>query len=53
VRFRVGPASITIRARRGSVFTVPAPPGQPVSVERGGASDRFGNVNADPAVLAR
>ena len=53
VRFRVGASTVTISVRRGSVFTVPAPPGQPVSIARGGASDRYGNVNADPAVLAR
>jgi hypothetical protein len=53
VRFRIGPSTVTITLKRGTVFSVPVPAGVPVSVVRAGASDRFGNVNSEPAALAR
>jgi hypothetical protein len=43
VRFRVGSHLVTVRRRRGTVFSVPAPAGVPVQVADGGARDRYGN----------
>jgi hypothetical protein len=44
IRFRVGGKVVAVR-RRGTTFSVPAPAGTPVSVERGGARDAYGNFN--------
>ena len=51
VRFRVGDRTIVVRRRRGTVFSVDAPPGAPVSIPAGAARDRYGNVNG--AAVAR
>jgi len=45
VRFRVGDRTVVVRRRRGTVFTVNAPTGTPVTIAPGGARDRYGNVN--------
>ena len=45
VRFQVGDQTVEVRQSRGTVFTVEAPAGTPVSVPAGAASDRHGNVN--------
>jgi hypothetical protein len=44
VRFRVGSKTVRVR-RRGSIFSVPAPAGVPVTIARGGARDGYGNFN--------
>ena len=46
VRFQVGDQTVVISQSRGTVFTVEAPPGTPVSVPAGAARDLHGNVNA-------
>jgi neutral ceramidase len=44
VRFRVGSRTVRVRRKRGSVFSVRAPAGVPVSVPGSGARDRHRNV---------
>ena len=51
VVFRVGRRKVTVRSRDATVFTAPAPRGLPVSIEVGGARDRYGNANAAPIKL--
>ena len=46
VRFQVGDQTVVVSQSRGTVFTVEAPAGTPVSVPAGAARDRHGNVNA-------
>jgi hypothetical protein len=45
VTFQVGDSTVVIHNDRGTVFTVDALPGTPVSVPAGAARDRHGNVN--------
>ena len=51
VVFRVGRRRITVRSGTDTVFTAPAPRGLAVSVEPGGARDRYGNANAEAVRL--
>ena len=51
VVFKVGRRTITVRSRDATVFTARAPRGLAVSVEAGGARDRYGNANAAPIKL--
>ena len=44
VRFTVGSRSVLVRRRRGTVFSVAAPSGVPVTIAGGHARDRYGNV---------
>ena len=53
VRFRVAGKSVLVRRSRGSVFSVGAPAGSPVSVPGFGARDRYGNAAGAGIVLAR
>ena len=53
VRFRVGDRLVVVRQRRGTVFTVDAPPGTPVRIPAGAARDRHGNVNGAELLLER
>jgi hypothetical protein len=48
VTFQVGDSTVVVHNDRGTVFTVDAPPGTPVSVPAGAARDRHGNVNGTP-----
>ena len=45
VRFQVGDRTVVVRQRRGTMFTVDAGPGTPVSIPAGAARDQHGNVN--------
>ena len=52
VRFRVGDRTVRVSRPRGeSTFSVAAPQGVPVSIEPGGARDRFFNVNGERVEL--
>jgi neutral ceramidase len=50
VRFQVGDQTVVVSQSQGTVFTVEAPAGTPVSVPAGAASDRHGNVNGNAFV---
>jgi hypothetical protein len=50
VVFRVGKRNVRVK-RRGTTFSVRAPAGQPVSIARGKARDRYGNFNGAAARL--
>jgi neutral ceramidase len=52
VRFRVGRRSVVVRRRKGSVFSVRAPAGRPVTVPSGAARDRAGNYALQGIQLA-
>jgi neutral ceramidase len=51
VRFRVGDRVVEVRRRRGTIFSVAAPAGVPVSVLGGGGRDTRGNYNRAPLKL--
>jgi hypothetical protein len=50
VRFKVGRRTVTVRRRRGAVFSVRAPAGRKVTVLV--ARDRYGNAAAGQPALA-
>lgn len=52
VRFRVGDRTVEVRRPHGTVFSVAAPAGTPVSIPAKAAHDRFGNTNGSTVTLA-
>ena len=52
VVFRVGDRRVRVRREVSGVFSVAAPPGVPVSVEAGAATDAHGNTNSEPLTLS-